>query len=258
MKKINLSESLWVEKYNNVKEIVDELAEDVKMRQSFEEKIMNSYPDLFYKDSDGKPIPPSCGISCPVGWEHLVENLCLSIDHYVKNSEITTQKHKVWFKIKKYLYCKIIVPIHNVLYNIVDPYKQYRTEADKKYKAYIVRPEIDKMVKEKHPRRLKLAQNISLFFHYFRPYYKWNKKPIPQVKIAQIKEKFGSLRFYYDGGDDIVSGMVRFAERLSDRTCEESGATGSLSKKNGWWRTLSPKMAKKFGYVLVKPSVETI
>jgi hypothetical protein len=34
------------------------------------------------------------------------------------------------------------------------------------------------------------------------------------VTIAQVKSKFGGLRFYIDGGDDAVYGMIRFAERL--------------------------------------------
>lgn len=34
-------------------------------------------------------------------------------------------------------------------------------------------------------------------------------------KVEQIKEKFGGLRFYYSGGDDMIEGMVRVAEIFS-------------------------------------------
>jgi hypothetical protein len=43
-----------------------------------------------------------------------------------------------------------------------------------------------------------------------------------QVVAVQVKEKFGTLRFYYDGGDDTIGGMVRMAESMSAVTCEEA------------------------------------
>lgn len=59
----------------------------------------------------------------------------------------------------------------------------------------------------------------------------------PDVTIRQIKEKFGGLRFYYDGGDDMVDGMVRMAESWAARSCEECGKPGK-SRSGGWIRTL--------------------
>jgi hypothetical protein len=72
----------------------------------------------------------------------------------------------------------------------------------------------------------------------------WNKnretRPVvEQVVVEQIKEKFGGLRFYYTGGDDQVSGMVRMAEAWAGHHCEICGATGTLGGK-GWIRTLCP------------------
>ena len=60
---------------------------------------------------------------------------------------------------------------------------------------------------------------------------------VPQVVVAQIKEKFGGLRFYYEGGDDHISGMVRMAESWAARSCEECGKPGK-SRSGGWIRTL--------------------
>lgn len=60
---------------------------------------------------------------------------------------------------------------------------------------------------------------------------------VPQVVVAQIKEKFGGLRFYYDGGDAEISGMVRMAESWADVACEECGAIGTR-RSGGWIRTL--------------------
>lgn len=62
----------------------------------------------------------------------------------------------------------------------------------------------------------------------------------PNVTVAQIKEKFGGLRFYYDGGDDVVDGMVRMAESWAAHTCEECGNPGT-TRSGGWVRTLCDK-----------------
>lgn len=65
----------------------------------------------------------------------------------------------------------------------------------------------------------------------------------PQVVAVQVKEKFGTLRFYFDGGDDDIHGMVAMAEYMSARTCEECGKPGKL-RPGGWVRTLCDKHAK--------------
>jgi hypothetical protein len=73
----------------------------------------------------------------------------------------------------------------------------------------------------------------------------WNKNHeknpvIEQVVVEQIKEKFGGLRFYYQGGDDEISGMVRMAEAWASHACEECGAPGK-SRDGGWIKTLCDK-----------------
>lgn len=60
---------------------------------------------------------------------------------------------------------------------------------------------------------------------------------VPQVVIEQIKEKFGTLRFYYQGGDDFVHGAVWLAESMTGRLCETCGGLGSR-RSGGWVRTL--------------------
>ena len=68
----------------------------------------------------------------------------------------------------------------------------------------------------------------------------WKNKQseiVPQVTVAQIKEKFGGLRFYYDGGDEHINGMVRMAEAWADASCEECGAPGK-KREGGWIKTL--------------------
>jgi hypothetical protein len=60
---------------------------------------------------------------------------------------------------------------------------------------------------------------------------------VSQVVVEQIKEKFGGLRFYYQGGDDEISGMVRMAEAWAGHSCEQCGKPGER-RSGGWIRTL--------------------
>jgi hypothetical protein len=64
-----------------------------------------------------------------------------------------------------------------------------------------------------------------------------HNKDCPQVVVEQIKEKFGTLRFYYQGGDEFISGAVWFAESMSAGMCEECGAPGKRTQ-GGWVQTL--------------------
>jgi hypothetical protein len=62
-----------------------------------------------------------------------------------------------------------------------------------------------------------------------------------KVVIAQIKEKFGGLRYYADGHvDEQMDGMIDMAEALSYTICEECGQPGKL-RSGGWMRTLCDK-----------------
>lgn len=61
---------------------------------------------------------------------------------------------------------------------------------------------------------------------------------IPQVVAAQVKEKFGTLRFYYDGGNEYIRGVVSHAEWLSGMICEVCGTTKNIGTTQGWNQTL--------------------
>jgi hypothetical protein len=69
------------------------------------------------------------------------------------------------------------------------------------------------------------------------------------VVATQVKEKYGTLRFYYVGGDDYIDGVVAMAEAMSAVTCETCGAPGKL-REGGWLKTLCDEHAKEQGYDL--------
>ncbi len=95
----------------------------------------------------------------------------------------------------------------------------------------------------------------------------------PQVIVDQVKEKYGTLRFYYhlefepnirelaygENHDpearkvaerfcSYMDGIVHYAECLSARTCEETGLPGEMhvsgGSRYGWYRTLNREFAK--------------
>lgn len=61
-------------------------------------------------------------------------------------------------------------------------------------------------------------------------------KQVPQVTLDQVKEKFGTLRFYYTGGDEYIRGLVSMAESMSAVTCETCGNPGEQTR-GGWIKT---------------------
>lgn len=75
-----------------------------------------------------------------------------------------------------------------------------------------------------------------------------------EVVADQIKEKFGTLCFYYsienatDIQHNIISSIIISMEDQSEHTCEVSGERGVLCKKYGWVKTLCDEEAEKLGY----------
>lgn len=65
----------------------------------------------------------------------------------------------------------------------------------------------------------------------------WKNQRIPKVDVTKIREKFGSMEFYHEGGDDTINGMVSAAEAISRKTCESCGAQG-MQRDIGWIFTL--------------------
>jgi len=54
---------------------------------------------------------------------------------------------------------------------------------------------------------------------------------------AQVKEKFGGLRFYMEGETKEMSDLISKAEEASFKTCEVCGEPGE-PKRGGWIKTL--------------------
>ena len=70
------------------------------------------------------------------------------------------------------------------------------------------------------------------------------EKEAVQPVAAQVKEKFGGLRFYIYGGNEEMWGAIRMAEAMSHKICEDCGVPGH-KQPGGWIRTLCDPCQEK-------------
>lgn len=87
----------------------------------------------------------------------------------------------------------------------------------------------------------------------------------PNYEIHQVKEKFGSLRFYWGISSEdkdwealdenisktiyeIMGDIANSAESRSSRICEDCGEFGTTTVLNYWYRTLCPACSVEQGY----------
>jgi hypothetical protein len=64
-----------------------------------------------------------------------------------------------------------------------------------------------------------------------------------EYQCAQIKEKFGSLRFYMTAETDYMNGAISMAEEMSYHICETCGLPGE-TRPGGWILTLCDRCAE--------------
>lgn len=75
----------------------------------------------------------------------------------------------------------------------------------------------------------------------------------PGYELHQVKEKFGTLRYYFrtevDNARDQMRALVRAAETRCEATCELCGESGARHVNGrGWLKTLCPSCAAAEGY----------
>lgn len=82
------------------------------------------------------------------------------------------------------------------------------------------------------------------------------EKEIIQPLASQVKEKFGGLRFYIDGGTECMHGAIHMAEAMSFKICEDCGAPG-YKCPGGFARTLCDSCQKIYHTRRLNTSVIT-
>lgn len=186
------------------------------MKDELDKALCEKYPKIFAQRN--APMSETCmcwGFACGDGWYNIIDQLCNYIQHHIDQNEESIQR--------------------------ATEYKVRREAAQNGDWTLF-----DKWFEEMYPTRgtedLKKKEMGALLAEV--PAHRAIPEQIRQVEAVQVKEKFGTLRFYYDGGDDFIHGLTTMAEAMSARTCEECGAPGELGGR-GWVRTLCAKHAKK-------------
>jgi hypothetical protein len=169
--------------------------------------LVKKYPELFSSEESRAPFP-MFGFECDIGWYNIIDNACSAI-----YSEFSNAK---WY----------LSLIENQLKDIKGCTERRRVvKKDVKEEDVLVELTLEKL---KHLEKI-------------------NEQKDKLPKVLQIKEKFGTLRLYFNRSDEVINAITLFAENLSCTTCEKCGNVGE-TYRIGWFQTLCPEHAiEKYG-----------
>lgn len=178
------------------------------------ESLVSKYPKIFADRYKPMSQTAMCwGFDCGEGWYNILNQLCANIQNHIDN---TRRDRLNALRFNRGLR-KAVKGDTKSLFNYFYKYMN-NTELALK--------EVNRVLKD--------------FSEKGEAIYRMPHSVCEQVVATQVKEKFGTLRFYYNGGDSIIDGMVRMAESMSGVTCEKCGDVAKL-RGNGWWYTACDK-----------------
>jgi hypothetical protein len=174
------------------------------MKDELENELCKKYPKIF-KDNrhpDASVSAMHWGISVGDGWYHIINNGCWLVQNHIDHTR-KQRARALWYN-------RAIARANKGNFDSLR-----RTFANKE-------GVLTKWQQDAYDR----AINNGLEYN-----------PVPeaceQVIATQVKEKFGDLRFYYQGGDQFTSGVIGMIEAMTSTTCEDCGNVGS--KIGGGW-----------------------
>jgi len=169
------------------------------MKQELDKLLCEKYPKMMVNRNKNMQETCMCwGFECGDGWFNILDQLMGSIQHHIDWKE----KQRKW----------------------ATDYNEMAAQA--KAGNFDLFEEAMKALPNDEYKENRLADIVAGDFREV-------PQPIPQVTLDQVKEKFGTLRFYYSGGDDYISGMVSLAESMTGVTCESCGNVGE--RRGGGW-----------------------
>ena len=171
------------------------------MKKELDEELCRKYPKLFRDRHAPMTVTCMCwGFDCGDGWYNIIDALCGNIQSHIDNR------------------------------------RKQRANALKYNRA------MKKAIAGDLTAMRKFFKNDELHEWLLKNIEQKEFRDVPnkahQVVVSQVKEKFGGLRFYIHGGDDVIHGMISMAESMSYRTCEVCGTPGNPNKDGGWITTL--------------------
>lgn len=173
------------------------------MKIELDELLCTKYPQLFRLRHASVHNTALCwGFECGDGWFKIIDLLCLNITRHLEWCRGQRAKD-LWYN--RRLKRAVKHDDYKILLNPKTAHLEY--------------------YQQDCQRKLEEAK-LGICRQPPRP--KVNK-----VVVQQVKEKFGTLRFYYTGGDEVIDGMVQMAESMSAVTCEQCGMPGR--ERGGSW-----------------------
>ena|SRR3990167_6465960 len=180
------------------------------MNKDLTNRLVKRFPVLYQDYSS--PMSQTCmcwGFDHGDGWFEIIWQLSLAIEDHLGYS--SAQKH--WFIFKKGFFRKW----NDLIYKI-SPVARDKTK-------------MEGTGKTGDPYRQVVIEKA-------RPRLPWVKKfvswPYTGFSVQQVKEKYGTLRFYC-GGDETIDKYVNLACALSEITCEVCGKPAKLDSTGGWY-----------------------
>lgn len=170
-----------------------------------DEELCKKYPKIF-KDryADMRTTAMCWGFECGDGWYNIIDKLCSNIQGHI---DFRRKQRLIDLRYNRALKAALVGDTSGLI-----RYHSYRGQVS------------EGALERVHQDMLKHT-------------YREVTEKVPQVVASQVKEKFGGLRFYYDGGDDYISGLSAMAESMSYVTCESCGKPGE-STNGGWIKTV--------------------
>jgi hypothetical protein len=168
--------------------------------------LLEKYPKLFNIDNNHIIATPFelFAFECNDGWFNIIDSLCQNIQGHIDFA----RKQRA----------------RNIIYNRALK-RALNGDTSKLLQYYSWGSDREGWAQSRVEKDIEQKEFRSLF------------EKVRQVKVLQVKEKFGTLRFYYEGGDKYVSGLVAMAETMSGVTCEKCGNVGKI-RNNGYIQTL--------------------
>ena len=176
------------------------------MREELDKRLCEDFPKIFANRNKGMHETCMCwGFSHGDGWYNIIRALCSNIQHHID-----------WQRKQRASTLKYNRALRRALTkNDKSALIKHFTYSDSGPNEWVLKRVEEAIIEGK---------------------YREVPETCKQVVADQVKEKFGTLRFYYSGGDDTIHGMVRMAESMSALTCEECGAPGT-QRHGGWVHT---------------------
>lgn len=193
------------------------------MKKELDELLCKQYPKIF-RDRHA-PMTETCmcwGFDVGDGWFNIIDQMCRNMQWHIDHSRKDRARALRYNRALKRAFDGNDTELLNYFtFNRVH-------RQNKKWSDYAIQS---------------VAQELAKGI----PDYREVPEACPQVVATQVKEKFGTLRFYYYGGDDYCRGVESLADSMSAVTCEVCGNPGKLLTQ-GWHRTLCETHAKEQNY----------